>query len=445
MNLLQAKKAEFWQRYLAPVRRINYDFADIPITREQAEAKSKKAIQAKLTIGAAGDKYEQEADRVAAQVVNQINSPATQQSNQNLQREEMSEEEELMKKPEISGIQREVIPEEEELQKKQAGDGSMVASAELESSIQQARSGGQPLADNIRKPMEHAFGFDFSGVKVHTDTQADQLNQSIQAKAFTTGQDVFFRQGEYQPLNRRGQELLAHELTHVVQQNTTAINTKLIRENKKKVGEKTAIPTTLIQRTTVLSNGTNLAPLIATANKQALEALSDEFANSQVDIDKIDEAMNFLNPLLKMQELEDPDYEAQEWSPSIPKNEYVDHTVNNQWYRFYNDQEGCLDFQDPKDLPNRPATKVNILKDVNINDNGFVKNTNQTIPLKQPKGQNYQHFKAANIEAGLPKLGISPPGLTWHHHKEVGKMQLLDRDIHAAFLHKGGKSIWGTQ
>jgi hypothetical protein len=59
---------------------------------------------------------------------------------------------------------------------------------------------------------------DFSGVKVHTDAQSDQLNRSIQAKAFTTGQDVFFRAGAYQPGSRAGQELIAHELTHVVQQ-----------------------------------------------------------------------------------------------------------------------------------------------------------------------------------------------------------------------------------
>jgi hypothetical protein len=67
--------------------------------------------------------------------------------------------------------------------------------------------------------MEQAFGADFSGVKVHTDGQSDQLNQSIQARAFTTGQDIFFRQGQYEPGSKGGQELLAHELTHVVQQN----------------------------------------------------------------------------------------------------------------------------------------------------------------------------------------------------------------------------------
>lgn len=66
------------------------------------------------------------------------------------------------------------------------------------------------------------MGVDFSRVKVHTDAKSDQLNRSIQAKAFTTGQDVFFRHGAYDPSSRGGQELIAHELTHVVQQGSAS-------------------------------------------------------------------------------------------------------------------------------------------------------------------------------------------------------------------------------
>lgn len=166
--------------------------------------RSGQRVQAKLTIGEPGDKYEQEADRVAEQVVNQINAPVSQRAGQNVQREEISEEEkELQMKPMLQ---------------LRSGKVGMIAAPEVEASIQQARGGGQPLADSIREPMEQAFGADFSGVKVHTDTQSDQLNRAIQARAFTTGQDVFFRQGEYNPGSRGGQELLAHELTHVVQQ-----------------------------------------------------------------------------------------------------------------------------------------------------------------------------------------------------------------------------------
>ena len=108
----------------------------------------------------------------------------------------------------------------------------MAATPNLENSIQGARGSGQPLDENIRQPMEKAFGgVDFSQVKVHNDTQSDQLNKSIQARAFTTGTDVFFRGGEYNPGSRGGQELIAHELTHVVQQNSNSVARKVNSKN----------------------------------------------------------------------------------------------------------------------------------------------------------------------------------------------------------------------
>jgi len=114
------------------------------------------------------------------------------------------------------------------MRKSQSGTGSRNSSVNLEESIQQKRGQGQSLSEDIREPMEQAFGNDFRGVKVHTDSQSDQLNRSIQARAFTTGQDVFFKQGEYNPGSKDGQELLAHELTHVVQQTSlSSVQTKL--------------------------------------------------------------------------------------------------------------------------------------------------------------------------------------------------------------------------
>ena len=107
----------------------------------------------------------------------------------------------------------------------------MAATPNLETSIQGARGSGQPLDENIRQPMEKAFGgVDFSQVKVHDDTQSDQLNKSIQARAFTTGTDVFFRGGEYNPGSRGGQELIAHELTPVVQQNEGVVQRSLSKK-----------------------------------------------------------------------------------------------------------------------------------------------------------------------------------------------------------------------
>ncbi|MDZ8140714.1 MAG: DUF4157 domain-containing protein [Nostoc sp. DedQUE04] len=206
------------------------DFSQVPISTNQPQQfQATKPqnyrvppIQAKLTIGEPDDRYEQEADRVASQVVQRINAPSS--TGVSVQREAMPEdEEELQMKSLADSIQRVEIDDEEELQMKtqvqrQEAIGGGEASTDLTSAINSARGGGQAIADNIREPMEVAFGADFSGVKVHTDGQSDQLNRSIQARAFTTGQDVFFRQGEYNPGSRGGQELLAHELTHVVQQ-----------------------------------------------------------------------------------------------------------------------------------------------------------------------------------------------------------------------------------
>jgi hypothetical protein len=226
-------------------------------------------IQRKMTVGPVGDKYEQEADAVAKQVVGKLNaSPPKNAPAQTAQRQEeeelqmkplvqRQEEEELQMKsiqrqeeedelqmkplPSISSLQRQEEEElqmkplvqrqeeEEELQAKSettTGDPMLAGgelSGDVESSVQSAKSGGQPMVDNIRAPMEQAFGADFSGVKVHTSGLSDRLNRSLSARAFTSGQDVFFRSGEYNPGSSSGQELLAHELTHVVQQSGSEI------------------------------------------------------------------------------------------------------------------------------------------------------------------------------------------------------------------------------
>ncbi|NEP19957.1 MAG: DUF4157 domain-containing protein [Leptolyngbya sp. SIO4C1] len=102
-----------------------------------------------------------------------------------------------------------------------ATGSSMVADQGIERRIQQERSRGEPLSEPVRAPMEKSFGTDFSAVKIHTADAADRLNRSLNAKAFTTGQDIFFKRGEYNPTSTSGRRLLAHELTHVVQQDQT--------------------------------------------------------------------------------------------------------------------------------------------------------------------------------------------------------------------------------
>jgi hypothetical protein len=180
-------------------------------------------IQAKLTVNQPGDKYEQEADRVASQVVQQINTSKIQSH----QSDETIQPQTLMRKAEVQ-------------------DSGIRTSPKFEVSLKQEQGRGQPLHQSIREPMQQAFGTDLSEVRVHTTSLSNELNETVQAKAFTTGRDVFFRQGAYQPGSREGQQLIAHELTHVVQQNgTSSLGNKAVIQREetkllsKEAGKKT--------------------------------------------------------------------------------------------------------------------------------------------------------------------------------------------------------------
>lgn len=181
-------------------------------------------VQTKLTLGPASDTYERQADAVARQVMRTISSPGPEAAAEPAapagvaQRQPELEDEDVMPKR----VQRQPELEDEDVLPKRLQRSTMLdggpLSADVESGIESARSGGRPLDDAVRAKMEPAFGADFGGVRVHTGSRSDGLNQSLQSRAFTTGSDIFFRGGEYQPANSGGQELLAHELTHVVQQ-----------------------------------------------------------------------------------------------------------------------------------------------------------------------------------------------------------------------------------
>ena len=201
-------------------------------------------LQAKLTVGAPNDVYEQEADRVAEQVMSTPDA-ATHQAVQRedteesavqtkplaatitplVQRDMAPEEEEDPDAKALQGklIQREAaLPEEEEdpdagalqgklIQRKAAG---FQAQPRLEQQLDSSKSGGSPLPDDVRAFMEPRFGADFSQVRVHTGNEAVQMNQDLNAQAFTHKQDLYFGAGKA-PAN---DALTAHELTHVVQQ-----------------------------------------------------------------------------------------------------------------------------------------------------------------------------------------------------------------------------------
>jgi uncharacterized protein DUF4157 len=171
-------------------------------------------IQAKLTVNAPGDEYEQEADRMAEEV---MRMPAVQRA----ELEDEDEEPEIMTKREPA----------------HAAGGAFEAGEAFEQQLGASQGQGQPLLPSLREEFEAKFGADFSGVRVHADNQSAEMNRAIQARAFTTGQDMFFGQGAYDPGSRGGQALIAHELTHVVQQVGEQIQPK--EEGKQPVSTKT--------------------------------------------------------------------------------------------------------------------------------------------------------------------------------------------------------------
>lgn len=236
------------------------------------------APQAKLTVNQPGDKYEQEADAVADRVLRMGDAAPVQREDAEeeeeqvqakplagaisplVQREgEEEDEDEEDRKPvqakALSGasslLQRDPAPEEEDPSQTQASTPAPDAaqghseaqtpktqgqepdeeqaqrketggsqSSDVSGVVSQGLSGGgQPLDDSTRAYMEPRFGHDFSQVRIHTDARASESSEQIAARAYTVGSDIAFRSGEFSPGSSDGRHLLAHELTHVVQQN----------------------------------------------------------------------------------------------------------------------------------------------------------------------------------------------------------------------------------
>jgi hypothetical protein len=206
------------------------------------------SIQAKMTVGKPGDKFEQEADRMAGKVMRMSAPAATlasgkedklrrqpddklrKKEDEKLQKKEedklqkapapedklqKKEEEQLRKAPEPEKkLQKK---EEEKLQRKEAGGASSVTS-NIQSGITGKMAGGQSLSNDVRSYMEPRFNADFSNVRVHSDRDSASLSNQLSARAFTYQNHIFFSRDQYQPGTSEGKQLLAHELTHTIQQ-----------------------------------------------------------------------------------------------------------------------------------------------------------------------------------------------------------------------------------
>jgi len=154
-------------------------------------------VQASLTVGAPGDKYEREADQVADAVMR-------------------------MPEPGAPVLQRACAAcEEEELQPSRLGSapaGGIVVGGDVAGEVASARQGGSPLSTADRDFFEPRLGHSLSAVRLHSGGAAAQAARSVSARAFTVGSDIVMGAGQPGAGTAEGRRLLAHELTHVVQQ-----------------------------------------------------------------------------------------------------------------------------------------------------------------------------------------------------------------------------------
>lgn len=173
-------------------------------------AKKKQKMQRKLMVGASNDPLEQEADRVAEHVLSMpLYSSAV--SMPRIQRFSIS-----------------------------SGAVEGIAPVSVDRAL---ASQGQPLDSSLQQEMNQRFGYDFSGVRVHTGNIADQSARDLGAQAYTVKQDIVFAAGRFAPQTNSGRRLLAHEMTHVVQQSSgsavgvlSSLNIRLQRKGEPSSG-----------------------------------------------------------------------------------------------------------------------------------------------------------------------------------------------------------------
>lgn len=163
-------------------------------------------FQCKLTVGAPHDPYEKEADAVADNVMRMPEQNFIQRKCAHCEEEEKKE------------IQRKPISQNGSARIQAKVETGSSASNSLSNRISSSKGSGGSMDGNTQSFMLSRFGTDFSNVKIHTDGEAIQMNQELNAKAFTVGNDIYFNENQYQPHSDNGKRLLAHELTHSIQQ-----------------------------------------------------------------------------------------------------------------------------------------------------------------------------------------------------------------------------------
>lgn len=227
------------------------------------------SIQARLAIGAVNDPLELQADAMAERVMRMPEAGLIQRKCTHCE-----EEEKAQRKP----LSSQITPF---IQAKGTEGG--IASESLARKIQATRGAGNPMPEGIKNFMESRFGADFSNVRIHTGSEATALSEEINAQAFTVGNDIYFKQGKYAPGPNEGTHLLAHELTHVLQQNKS--NTRqLMRQEASSPSPRLRIPVLETAAMQYGFLGGNRYPLSSARITTAREIFGNSIVYSAVSI-----------------------------------------------------------------------------------------------------------------------------------------------------------------
>ena len=206
--------------------------ADKPVARA-ADHKAPGYLQAKMKVSQLGDAHEQQADQVAERV-SRAAKPDTSvtRADKAVQRatlqpgEDLGDQQQtLSRKPDQAKPESTLSKKPQDNLAKKADPQSLQAKGDVpqidqatEERINSLRGKGEPLPEAVKNDMQQQLQADFSTVRIHNSGEAAALAAGINARAFTVGNDIFFATGEYAPDSAEGRKLLAHELTHVVQQ-----------------------------------------------------------------------------------------------------------------------------------------------------------------------------------------------------------------------------------
>ncbi|MBC7904044.1 MAG: DUF4157 domain-containing protein [Gemmatimonadaceae bacterium] len=176
-------------------------------------------VQTKLNIGEPNDIYEKEAEQTADKIVGCPSTTALSKDISSINRHSSAQ-----RKP-IFESDAEFAPGADTLQTKpQPSQSPPTPGPSVEAGLNGSKGQGSPIAPDIRSSMNRSFGSDFNDVRIHTDNKAADMSREINAQAFTHGKDIYFNAGKFDPNSNQGKHLLAHELTHTIQQGSTPKN-----------------------------------------------------------------------------------------------------------------------------------------------------------------------------------------------------------------------------